>query len=52
MRKCFSFLQVPYYLAELSEKIAQDDRIQVVKASQAKLKVFVVLCQSHSSKFT
>lgn len=47
-----SFLQVPYYLAELTEKIAQDDRIQVVKASQAKLKVFVVLCRSRSSKFT
>lgn len=31
--------QVPYYLAELTEKIAQDDRIQILKASQAKLKV-------------
>jgi hypothetical protein len=30
---------VPYYLAELTEKIAQDDRIQILKASQAKLKV-------------
>ncbi|MCI00002.1 PP2A regulatory subunit TAP46-like protein, partial [Trifolium medium] len=30
---------VPYYLAELTEKIAQDDRIQILKASQAKLKI-------------
>lgn len=34
-----SFLQVTFYLAELTEKVAQDDRIQVLKASQAKLKV-------------
>ncbi|KAK2444284.1 PP2A regulatory subunit TAP46 [Trifolium repens] len=33
--------EVPYYLAELTEKIAQDDRIQILKASQAKLKVFI-----------
>lgn len=47
-----SLLQVLYYLAELTEKIAQDDRIQVIKASQAKLKVFVLLYQSHSSMFS
>jgi hypothetical protein len=34
-----SCLQVTFYLAELTEKVAQDDRIQVLKASQAKLKV-------------
>jgi len=34
-----SFPQVPYYLAELTEKIAHDDRIPILKASQAKLKV-------------
>ena len=33
------WLQVPYYLGELTEKVAQDDRIQILKASQAKLKV-------------
>lgn len=33
-------MQVPYYLAELTEKIIQDDRIQILKSSQAKLKVF------------
>jgi hypothetical protein len=33
---------VPFYLAELAEKITQDDRIQILKASQAKLKVIAV----------
>lgn len=33
------FAQVPYYLGELIEKIAQDDRLQILKASQSKLKV-------------
>lgn len=28
-----------YYLGELTEKIAAEDRIQVLKAAQAKLKV-------------
>lgn len=34
-----ALLQVPFYLAELTEKIAQNDRIQILKVSQAKLKV-------------
>ncbi|EFH57149.1 predicted protein [Arabidopsis lyrata subsp. lyrata] len=34
------YLLVPYYLAELTEKIIQDDRIPIVKASYAKLKFF------------
>ncbi|CAL9243315.1 unnamed protein product [Arabidopsis halleri] len=34
------YLLVPYYLAELTEKIIQDDRIPIVKASYAKLKEF------------
>lgn len=34
---------MPYYLAELMEKIIQDDRIQIVKASYAKLKVSFLL---------
>ncbi|XP_048231441.1 PP2A regulatory subunit TAP46 [Ricinus communis] len=37
---------VPYYLAELTEKIAQDDRIQILKASQAKLKEFLSFCEA------
>lgn len=32
--------QVPFYLAELIEKSGYDDRIEILKASQAKLKVF------------
>lgn len=34
-----SCLQVPFYLAELTEKVSQGDRIQILRASQAKLKV-------------
>ncbi|KAJ8565165.1 hypothetical protein K7X08_007741 [Anisodus acutangulus] len=37
---------VPYYLAELTEKIAEDDRIGVLKASQAKLKEFISFCET------
>ena len=36
-----SLLQVPYYVAELTEKIAEYDRIQITKASQTKLKVLL-----------
>ncbi|CAL5373497.1 unnamed protein product [Camellia sinensis] len=37
---------VPCYLAELTEKIAQDDRIQIIKASMAKLKEFMSFCEA------
>jgi len=40
------YLLVLYYLAELTEKIAKDDRIQVIKASQAKLKEFISFCEA------
>ncbi|CAK9151601.1 unnamed protein product [Ilex paraguariensis] len=40
------YLLVPFYLAELTEKIAQDDRIQILKASQAKLKEFISFCEA------
>ncbi|KAG9133599.1 hypothetical protein Leryth_025066 [Lithospermum erythrorhizon] len=40
------YLLVPYYLAELTEKVAQDDRILVLKASQAKLKEFISFCET------
>ena len=36
--------QVPYYLAEMTEKIAQEDRIPVLKASQDHLKVIILPC--------
>ncbi|KAJ9159888.1 hypothetical protein P3X46_025342 [Hevea brasiliensis] len=40
------YILVPYYLAELTEKISQDDRIQILKASQAKLKEFLSFCET------
>ncbi|KAL9374713.1 hypothetical protein Peur_031592 [Populus x canadensis] len=39
------YILVPFYLAELTENIAQDDRIQILKASQAKLKEFLSFCE-------
>ncbi|KAF8380024.1 hypothetical protein HHK36_027493 [Tetracentron sinense] len=39
-------LQVPFYLAELTEKVSQDDRIQVLKVSQGKLKEFISFCEA------
>ncbi|KAL3653647.1 PP2A regulatory subunit tap46 [Castilleja foliolosa] len=39
------YLLVPYYLGELTEKITEEDRIQVLKASQAKLKEFLSFCE-------
>lgn len=40
------YILVPYYLAELTEKIAEDGRIKVLKASQAKLKEFISFCEA------
>ncbi|XP_060174185.1 PP2A regulatory subunit TAP46-like isoform X2 [Lycium barbarum] len=40
------YILVPYYLAELAEKIAEDDRIKVLKTSQAKLKEFISFCET------
>ncbi|KAL1344270.1 hypothetical protein AAHE18_08G034500 [Arachis hypogaea] len=40
------YLLVPFYLAELTERITQDDRLQVIKASQAKLKEFISFCEA------
>ncbi|KAF3432807.1 hypothetical protein FNV43_RR23909 [Rhamnella rubrinervis] len=40
------YLLVPFYLGELTEKVAEDDRIHVVKVSQAKLKEFFSFCES------
>lgn len=39
------YILVPYFLGELIEKIAQDDRLQILKASQAKLKEFISFCE-------
>lgn len=43
MHLFYIFGQVPYYLGELTEKIVEEDRIQILKASQAKLKVPISL---------
>lgn len=40
------YILVPYYLGELIERIAQDDRLQILKASQAKLKEFISFCEA------
>lgn len=40
------YFLVPFYLAELTEKIAQDDRVQILKVSQAKLKEFISFCEA------
>ncbi|KAF5442721.1 hypothetical protein F2P56_035348 [Juglans regia] len=40
------YLLVPFYIAELTEKIAQSDRILILKASQEKLKEFISFCEA------
>lgn len=40
------YILVPFYLAELIEKVAQDDRIQVIEVSQARLKEFISFCEA------
>lgn len=39
------YLLVPYYLGEMTEKIAQEDRIPILNASQNHLKEFIALCE-------
>ncbi|KAI3704835.1 hypothetical protein L1987_75064 [Smallanthus sonchifolius] len=40
------YIMVPFYLAELIEKTGHDDRIEILKASQAKLKEFLSFCDA------
>ncbi|CAN1798537.1 PP2A regulatory subunit TAP46 [Linum perenne] len=40
------YILVTFYLSELTEKISQGDRIQLLKSSQAKLKEFLSFCES------
>ncbi|XP_075502524.1 PP2A regulatory subunit TAP46 [Primulina tabacum] len=40
------YLLVPYYLGELTEKNSQENRIQILKASLAKLKEFISFCEA------
>lgn len=39
------YLMVPCYLGELTEKIHNSDRLQIIKTSQAHLKEFVSICE-------
>ncbi|KAK9145569.1 hypothetical protein Sjap_005472 [Stephania japonica] len=41
-----SMISVPFYLAELTEKLAEKGRIQVLKISQEKLKEFISSCET------
>uniref|UniRef100_A0A0E0F962 PP2A regulatory subunit TAP46 n=2 Tax=Oryza meridionalis TaxID=40149 RepID=A0A0E0F962_9ORYZ len=40
------YLLVPYYLGEMTEKVAQEDRIPVLKSSQDHLKEFIYICEA------
>ncbi|KAL1553119.1 PP2A regulatory subunit tap46 [Salvia divinorum] len=40
------YILVPYYLGELTEKIAEEDRIEILKLSHAKLKEFFSFCEA------
>ncbi|XP_006279621.2 PP2A regulatory subunit TAP46 [Capsella rubella] len=40
------YLLVPYYLAELTAKVIQEDHIQILKAAYAKLKEFFTFCEA------
>uniref|UniRef100_A0A0E0BF35 PP2A regulatory subunit TAP46 n=1 Tax=Oryza glumipatula TaxID=40148 RepID=A0A0E0BF35_9ORYZ len=40
------YLLVPYYLGEMTERVAQEDRVPVLKASQDHLKEFISICEA------
>ncbi|KAI3808766.1 hypothetical protein L1987_24727 [Smallanthus sonchifolius] len=40
------YILVPFYLAELIEKTGDEDRIEILKASQSKLKEFLSFCDA------
>lgn len=40
------YLLVPFYLGELTEKVAQDDRLHAIKTSQDQLKGFISICEA------
>ncbi|KAI3951665.1 hypothetical protein MKW92_039303 [Papaver armeniacum] len=40
------YLLVPFYLVELTERLSNRDRLEVVKTSQAKLKKFITFCEA------
>jgi hypothetical protein len=40
------YLLVPYYLGEMTEQTAQEDRIPILKSSQDHLKEFISICEA------
>ncbi|KAJ6821291.1 PP2A regulatory subunit TAP46 [Iris pallida] len=40
------YLLVPFYVGELTEKLSQDDRLQVIKMSRDQLKEFISICEA------
>lgn len=40
------YILVPFYLGELTEKLAKEDRIEILKMSQAQLKEFISICEA------
>ncbi|WOK99869.1 PP2A regulatory subunit TAP46 [Canna indica] len=40
------YLLVPFYIAELTEKVAEEDKIKVLKISQDHLKEFISICEA------
>ncbi|KAE8723182.1 PP2A regulatory subunit TAP46 [Hibiscus syriacus] len=42
----FSIIVVPFYLGELTERIVQNDKIQILETSQAKLREFISFCEA------
>ncbi|XP_009415487.2 PP2A regulatory subunit TAP46 [Musa acuminata AAA Group] len=40
------YLLVPFYIGELTEKVAEDDRLKVLKISRDHLKEFISICET------
>jgi hypothetical protein len=47
----FLYIKVPFYLGELTEKVSQENRIPILKASQDHLKVTLNSFATAVSKF-
>ncbi|PKU66425.1 PP2A regulatory subunit TAP46 [Dendrobium catenatum] len=40
------YILVPFYLGELTEKLAKEDRIEILKMSRVQLKEFISICEA------
>ncbi|XP_020584807.1 PP2A regulatory subunit TAP46 [Phalaenopsis equestris] len=40
------YILVPFYLGELTEKLAKDDRIEIIRRSYAQFKEFISICEA------